>query len=85
MRGAAPITRVHAAAFRVPTDGPEADGTLTWDSTVIVVVNVEAGGMTGLGYTYGAAEVASVINATLAPILSGQDVWDIPSAQASHL
>jgi hypothetical protein len=25
---------------------PEADGTLAWDSTVI-----EAGGMTGLGYT----------------------------------
>ncbi|MEA2744317.1 MAG: hypothetical protein QOG25_2688, partial [Acetobacteraceae bacterium] len=39
---------------RVPTDGPEADGTLAWDSTVIVVVNVEAGGITGLGYTYAA-------------------------------
>ena len=36
-------------AFRVPTDGPEADGTLTWDGTVIVVVNVEASGTTGLG------------------------------------
>jgi hypothetical protein len=31
-------------------------------------VNVEAGGTTGLGYTYGAAEAASLINATLAPI-----------------
>jgi hypothetical protein len=54
MRGETPITRVHAAAFRVPTDGSEADGTLAWDSTVIVVVNVEAGGITGLGYTYAA-------------------------------
>ena len=44
MLGATPIGRVHAAAFRVPTDRPEADGTLTWDSTVIVVVDVEAGG-----------------------------------------
>ena len=75
-----PISRVHATAFRVPTDGPEADGTLTWDSTVIVVVNVEAGGTTGLGYTYGAAQAADLINATLAPLLSGKDVWDIPLA-----
>jgi L-alanine-DL-glutamate epimerase-like enolase superfamily enzyme len=80
MRGETPITRVHAAAFRVPTDGPEADGTLAWDSTGIVVANIEAGGMTGLGYTYGAAEAASLINATLAPLLAGEDVWDIPAA-----
>ncbi len=47
-----PVTRVHAAGCHGPTDGPEADGTLAWDSTVIVVVNAEGGGMTGLGYTY---------------------------------
>jgi len=75
-----PITRTHAVSFRVPTDGPEADGTFAWDSTVIVVVTVEAGGMAGLGYTYGAAEAASLINATLAPELAGMDAWDIPSA-----
>ncbi len=40
--------------------------------------------MTGLGYTYGAAEAASLINATLAPSLAGKDVWDIPSAHQSH-
>ena len=57
MLGATPITRVHAAAFRVRTDRPEADGTLTWDSTVIVVVHVEAGGRSGLGYTYGATRL----------------------------
>ena len=80
MRDETPITRAHAAAFRVPTDGPEADGTLAWDSTVIVVVNVEAGGKAGLGYTYGAAEAASLINAILAPVVAGNDVWDIPAA-----
>jgi L-alanine-DL-glutamate epimerase-like enolase superfamily enzyme len=36
--------------------------------------------MTGLGYTYSAAEAASLINATLAPILSGKNAWDIPTA-----
>ena len=72
MRGATPISRVQAAAFRVPTDRPEADGTLAWDSTVIVVVDVEAGGKTGLGYTYGAAEAASLIDGTLAPTAGGE-------------
>jgi L-alanine-DL-glutamate epimerase-like enolase superfamily enzyme len=80
MRGKTPITRLHAAAFRVPTDGREADGTLAWDSTVIIVVNIEAGGTTGLGYTYGAPEAASLINATLGPTLAEENIWDIPSA-----
>jgi L-alanine-DL-glutamate epimerase-like enolase superfamily enzyme len=79
MRDETPITWVHAAAFRVPTDGPEADGTFTWDKTDLIVVNVEAGGMRGLGYTYGAPEAASLINAMLASIVAGKDAWDIPA------
>lgn len=80
MRDETPITRMHAAAFRVPTDGPEADGSFAWDSTVIVIVHVEAGGKSGLGYTYGAAEGASLINTTLAPVLLQHNVWDISAA-----
>jgi L-alanine-DL-glutamate epimerase-like enolase superfamily enzyme len=80
MRGETPIARLHAAAFRVPTEGPEADGTLAWDNTVVVVVHAEAGGIAGLGYTYGAPEAATLINATLAPILAGKHAWNIPSA-----
>jgi L-alanine-DL-glutamate epimerase-like enolase superfamily enzyme len=75
-----PISQIHAAAFRVPTDGPEADGTFAWDSTVVVVVHVEAGGTTGLGYTYGAGEAARLINGTLAPLLVRQDAWDTGAA-----
>lgn len=30
------VERVRAKAFTVPTDAPEADGTLTWDGTTIV-------------------------------------------------
>ena len=40
------------AAYTIPTDEPESDGTLEWDSTTIVVVEAHAGGETGLGYTY---------------------------------
>ena len=39
-----PVEAVDVAAYTVPTDAPEADGTLSWESTTIVVVHVEAGG-----------------------------------------
>ncbi|PFW75700.1 mandelate racemase, partial [Bacillus sp. AFS075960] len=43
---------VRARAYRVPTDRPEADGTYAWTATTIVVVEIDAGPVTGLGYTY---------------------------------
>jgi hypothetical protein len=33
----AEIRPVEWTAYRVPTDGPEADGTFAWDATTIVV------------------------------------------------
>ena len=50
--GASDRRACSARAYRIPTDQPEADGTLAWDKTTLVVVDVEAGGQTGLGYTY---------------------------------
>ena len=48
---AATIARLSVSAYRVPTDAPESDGTLQWDSTTMVLVELEAGDETGLGYT----------------------------------
>ncbi|HEY3649040.1 MAG TPA: hypothetical protein VGL33_13785 [Streptosporangiaceae bacterium] len=47
------IESVAAEVYTVPTDAPEADGTLTWDSTTLVLARVQAGGVGGLGWTYG--------------------------------
>lgn len=72
----APDTRigdVRAAAYRVPTEQPESDGTLEWDAVTIVVAEVEAGGHTGLGYTYTDAAAAALIAGTLADAVRGQD------------
>ena len=63
--------RVHA--IEIPTDEPESDGTLEWDSTTIVVVEVEARGRTGIGYTYADASVAQQIESKLAPLLDDHD------------
>ena len=48
------VTRLTASAYVVPTDSPESDGTLEWDSTTLVLVESEGGGRQGLGYTYAA-------------------------------
>jgi hypothetical protein len=34
----APVERLEVHAYTIPTDEPESDGTLEWDSTTIVVV-----------------------------------------------
>lgn len=73
----APIRKISTSVFRIPTDGPEADGTLAWDHTTMVVVDVSAEGRHGLGWTYAAAAAADVVDDTLADVAVGRDVRDI--------
>ena len=40
MRCEVPIRNVRAHAFTIPTDTPEADGTIAWNSTTLVVVEM---------------------------------------------
>jgi L-alanine-DL-glutamate epimerase-like enolase superfamily enzyme len=73
MRCEVPISEVRVQAYKVPTDRPEADGTIAWDSTTLVVVEVEAGGKVGLGYTYSGACIAGLIRERLAKEITGKD------------
>lgn len=68
-----PIDAVSAAAFEVPTDLPESDGTLTWTSTVLIVVTVAAGGRRGIGYTYAGPATARIVDDALAAVVTGRD------------
>ena len=38
------VERIDVQAYTIPTDAPEGDGTLQWDSTTIVVVEAHAAG-----------------------------------------
>ena len=38
----APIESLAVTVYTVPTDAPEADGTLTWSSTTMVLVEVRS-------------------------------------------
>jgi L-alanine-DL-glutamate epimerase-like enolase superfamily enzyme len=82
-RVGAVVQQIDVAAYTIPTDAPESDGTLEWHSTTMVVVHVTAGDRTGLGYTYASAAAARVIADTLAPNVRGADAMDVPAAYVS--
>jgi len=79
MRSSPIIDRVRVSTFTVPTDLPESDGTIEWNSTTMVLVEVSAGGKTGIGYTYSHAAAAQLIESKLAKSLYGQSAFDIPT------
>jgi L-alanine-DL-glutamate epimerase-like enolase superfamily enzyme len=73
----AAVERLHVAAYTVPTDRPESDGTLEWNDTTIVVVRAEGGGTRGLGYTYGPAACATLVREKLEDAVVGRDAMDV--------
>jgi L-alanine-DL-glutamate epimerase-like enolase superfamily enzyme len=76
------VDQVDSAVFAVPAPTAEADGTFWWNSTTVVVVHVRAGGVSGLGYTYGPEACATAVDGLLAPTVLGRDplrtqeTWD---------
>jgi L-alanine-DL-glutamate epimerase-like enolase superfamily enzyme len=66
------VESITCSAYTVPTDRPESDGTLAWDSTTIVVVEVAGGGGSGLGYSYTDAAAAGLVHGVLAPVVTGR-------------
>jgi L-alanine-DL-glutamate epimerase-like enolase superfamily enzyme len=74
------IEKLKAAAYTIPTDGPEADGTFAWDATTMVLARVFAGGREGVGFTYADASITGLIASTLARAVEGLDAFDPPRA-----
>jgi L-alanine-DL-glutamate epimerase-like enolase superfamily enzyme len=71
------VDSLGVAAYTVPTDSPESDGTFEWSSTTIVVVELRGGGQTGLGYTYAPAAAAKLVEDDLAEIVVGADPFAV--------
>jgi L-alanine-DL-glutamate epimerase-like enolase superfamily enzyme len=67
------VERLAVSAYEVPTDEPESDGTIEWDSTTMVVVEAHAGGEMGLGYTYAPAAAGKLVEEKLASEVEGAD------------
>jgi L-alanine-DL-glutamate epimerase-like enolase superfamily enzyme len=77
------IDQIDVSAYAIPTDWPEADGTLVWDTTTLVVVEVSAGGERGLGFTYADTATARLIRDLLADVVNGRSAMAVPAAWAA--
>ena len=71
------VEALHVSSYTLPTDAPESDGTLAWDSTTIVIVEARAGTATGLGWTYAPEAAATVVEDTLADVVRGRSLDDL--------
>ncbi|MFD1213301.1 enolase C-terminal domain-like protein [Arthrobacter sp. GCM10027362] len=77
------VMGLNAAAYTVPTDAPEADGTFAWDSTTLVLVQARAAGHSGMAWTYAPEACAGLVTGLLGPAVAGTDAFDIPAAAAA--
>jgi L-alanine-DL-glutamate epimerase-like enolase superfamily enzyme len=77
------VERLEVSAYTVPTDSPESDGTLKWDSTTMILVEAHGGGKWGLGYTYGDISVGKFIESKLVSEVEGTDALSPPGAWAA--
>jgi L-alanine-DL-glutamate epimerase-like enolase superfamily enzyme len=77
------IKDVTSEVYVVPTDAPEADGTLEWDETTLVLVTVRAGGEEGIGWTYASPAAASLVDGVLADVIYGRSAFDVTGSNAA--
>ncbi len=71
------VDSVDVSVYTIATDAPEADGTLSWDSTTMVLVQIRSGDTRGLGWTYGPPACATLIRDTLAELVVGSDAMAV--------
>ena len=77
------VTGVEPRVYTVPTSSPEADGTLAWDSTTMILVRARAGDTVGTGWTYGPPACAAVVSDTLADVVEGRPASSVRWSHAA--
>ncbi|AVR46626.1 mandelate racemase [Christiangramia fulva] len=63
--------------YRIPTEEPESDGTLKWDHTDLILVELQAANKTGIGYSYASPAAAKIISDVLLSAMEDKDALDI--------
>lgn len=79
------IRSVTVSGYTIPTTSPEADGTLDWSKTTLILVELTAGDKIGVGYTYADESTGKLIHGVLANCVEGHSALDIPEAHARML
>jgi L-alanine-DL-glutamate epimerase-like enolase superfamily enzyme len=76
--GFARINQIRVRAFKIPTPYPESDGTLVWNETVLVLVELRADGAHALGFGYADLATAHFITTHFLELLKNADSTNIP-------
>ena len=80
MDSASPLIEgLSVRVFRIPTDAPEADGTIAWNSTTMVLVEARGGGQRGIGYSYASEAAAALVADLLRDVVKGRSLFAIPA------
>jgi L-alanine-DL-glutamate epimerase-like enolase superfamily enzyme len=85
------ITALKVHGLTIPTASPESDGTFEWQTTSMVLVEVTAGGETGIGWSYASRASAALIGEALAVCVRGADpfgtaeIWQRMVARCRNL
>ncbi|MFC5862117.1 enolase C-terminal domain-like protein [Acidicapsa dinghuensis] len=80
-----PVGKVAVSAYTIPTDAPEGDGTFEWDSTTLIVCEIHAADLVGLGYTYGNQATAFVAEHLAKKCLLHRAALDVSALYATML
>jgi len=80
----ATVREMAVSVYTVPTDRqPEADGTMEWSATTLVVVEPVAGDVVGLGWSYATPACATLIGDELRQVVVGSSALDVPGTWAA--
>ena len=79
------IDNILVSCYTIPTETPESDGTLSWTNTTLVLVEAQAGGETGIGYSYADVATGKLVESLLSDVVKGTNAFDVPGAHTSVL
>jgi L-alanine-DL-glutamate epimerase-like enolase superfamily enzyme len=80
-----PVGNIAVSCYRIPTEAPESDGTLSWSETTLVLVEAQAGGEIGIGYSYADVATGKLVQSLLSDVVRGTNAFDVPGAHTSML
>jgi len=72
------VEQIDIRALSFPTPEPESDGTLSWDHTEVVTVEVGSNDTVGLGWSYTSPAAVEIIRSVLAGEVLGADPSRVP-------
>jgi L-alanine-DL-glutamate epimerase-like enolase superfamily enzyme len=78
--GGPTIENIGVSCYTIPTETPESDRTLSWTTTTLVLVEAQAGGEKGIGYSYADVATGKLVESLLSDVVKGTNAFDVPGA-----